>query len=64
LKKLDMSRCQLSEHGFFELIPIILKTEHVILQGNLIRHVAMASQILFKIVKLAFESVRTSSPVD
>ena len=23
-----------SEHGFFELIPIILKTEHVILQGN------------------------------
>ncbi|XP_023335724.1 uncharacterized protein LOC111706991 [Eurytemora carolleeae] len=34
LAKLDMSRCQLSEHGFFELIPIILKTEHVILQGN------------------------------
>ena len=24
----------LSEHGFFELIPIILKTEHVILQGK------------------------------
>ena len=23
-----------SEHGFFELIPIILKTEHVILQGK------------------------------
>jgi hypothetical protein len=39
LKKLDMSRCQLSEHGFFELIPIVLKTEHVILQGNLIREV-------------------------
>jgi len=34
LKKLDMSRCQLSQNGFYELIPIILKSEHVILQGN------------------------------
>ena len=34
LTKLDMSRCQLSQNGFFELIPILLKTEHVILQGN------------------------------
>ena len=32
LKKLDMSRCQLSQNGFYELIPIILKSEHVILQ--------------------------------
>ena len=29
-----MSRCQLSQNGFYELIPIVLKTEHVILQGN------------------------------
>ena len=36
LSKLDMSRCQLSQNGFYELIPILLKTEHVILQGNLI----------------------------
>ena len=34
LSKLDMSRCQLSQNGFFELIPVLLKTEHVILQGN------------------------------
>ena len=34
LNKLDMSRCQLSQNGFYELIPIVLKTEHVILQGN------------------------------
>ena len=34
LSKLDMSRCQLSQNGFYELIPILLKTEHVILQGN------------------------------
>ena len=36
LSKLDMSRCQLSQNGFYELIPILLKTEHVVLQGNLI----------------------------
>ena len=36
LKKLDMSRCELSQRAFFELIPVILKTEHVILQGNLV----------------------------
>ena len=36
LKKLDMSRCQLSQNGFYELIPIILKSEHVILQVNLL----------------------------
>ena len=34
LRKLDMSRCQLSQNGFYELIPILLKTEHVVLQGN------------------------------
>ena len=31
-----MSRCQLNRVGFFELIPVLLKTEHVILQGNMI----------------------------
>ena len=36
LKKLDMSRCQLSQNGFYELIPIILKSEHVILQVKII----------------------------
>ena len=36
LKKLDMSRCQLSQNGFYELIPIILKSEHVILQVKLL----------------------------
>ena len=35
LKKLDMSRCQLSQNGFYELIPIILKSEHVILQVSI-----------------------------
>ena len=37
LKKLDMSRCQLSQNGFYELIPIILKSEHVILQVEKVR---------------------------
>ena len=37
LKKLDMSRCQLSQNGFYELIPIILKSEHVILQVDKVR---------------------------
>ena len=31
-----MSRCQLSQNGFYELIPIILKSEHVILQVKII----------------------------
>ncbi len=34
LKKLDVSRCRLNEHSFHELIPLILRTEHVILEGN------------------------------
>ena len=34
MKKLDLSCCELSQRGFFEFIPILLKTEHVILQGN------------------------------
>ena len=29
-----MPRCQLSQNGFYELIPIVMKTEHVVLQGN------------------------------
>ncbi len=34
LKRLDLSRCCLNEHAFYELIPLILKTEHVIMEGN------------------------------
>ena len=34
MKKLDMSQCGLSQREFFELIPIILKTEIVIIQRN------------------------------
>ncbi len=34
LKRMDLSRCSLNEHAFYELIPLILKTEQVILEGN------------------------------
>ena len=34
LKKLEMSRCHLNEHAFYELMPLIMKTETVIMEGN------------------------------
>ena len=34
LKKLEMSRCHLNEHAFYELMPLIIKTETVIMEGN------------------------------
>lgn len=34
LRRLDMSRCHLNEHAFYELIPLILRTEQVLLEGN------------------------------
>ena len=29
-----MSRCHLNEHAFYELIPVVLRTSHVGLEGN------------------------------
>ena len=29
-----MSRCHLNEHAFYELIPVVMRTEHVVLEGN------------------------------
>ena len=29
-----MSRCHLNEHAFYELMPVVLRTEHVVLEGN------------------------------
>ncbi|TRY77862.1 hypothetical protein TCAL_08134 [Tigriopus californicus] len=34
LRKLDMSRCHLNEHAFYEMIPLTIKTEEVTLEGN------------------------------
>ncbi|QQP51112.1 Si:ch211214b163 [Caligus rogercresseyi] len=34
LKKIELGRCNINDHGFYELIPLILKTEVVILDGN------------------------------
>ena len=34
LKKIEMSRCNINDHAFYELMPLILKTETVILDGN------------------------------
>ena len=34
LAKLDMSRTNIGKSGFFELIPILLRTEQVTIQGN------------------------------
>ena len=29
-----MSRCHLNEHAFYELLPVVLRTSHVGLEGN------------------------------
>lgn len=34
LKRLEMARCHLNEHAFYELIPLITRTEFVSLEGN------------------------------
>lgn len=34
LRRLDMSRCHLNEHAFYEMIPLTIKTEEVTLEGN------------------------------
>ncbi|CAB4065479.1 unnamed protein product [Lepeophtheirus salmonis] len=34
LKKIELGRCNINDHAFYELIPLILRTEVVILDGN------------------------------
>ena len=34
LRRLEMSRCHLNEHAFYELMPVVMRTEHVVLEGN------------------------------
>ena len=31
---MEMSRCHLNEHAFYELMPVVLRTERVVLEGN------------------------------
>ena len=53
-----MSRCHLNEHAFYELMPVVMRTEHVVLEGNRFFPLEMK---IFARQEITFQKIKRSN---